>query len=122
MNKITATGRLAADSELRFTPNGDPILNFRLASDVGYGEKKTTNWFACSVFGKRGEALSKHLLKGQQVTVFGTLTLREWNDRDGAKKISPDIRIDEVELQGSGKQQDHSKPETQGDSDFDVPF
>lgn len=128
MNKITATGRLAADSELRFTPGGDPILNFRLASDVGYGDKKSTNWFACSIFGKRGEALQQHLLKGQQVTVFGTLTLREWS-KDGAKMISPDIRIDEVELQGGakpagqGKQQapqEYSTPERFVDTD--VPF
>lgn len=128
MNKITATGRLAADSELRFTPGGDPILNFRLASDVGYGDKKTTNWFACSIFGKRGEALQQHLLKGQQVTVFGTLTLREWS-KDGAKMLSPDIRIDEVELQGGAKPAGQGKPQGQQEYstperfvDTDVPF
>lgn len=132
MNKVTATGRLAADSELRFTPNGDAILNFRLASDVGFGDKKTTNWFACSLFGKRGEALQPHLLKGQQVTVFGTLTLREWTGKDGNKQISPDVRIDEVELQGTAKSggpqrngsqqqdQEFSTPEKFVDSD--VPF
>lgn len=103
MNKITATGRLAADSELRHLQNGDPICGFRLASDVGFGDKKTTNWFSCSIFGKRGEALAPHLMKGQQVTVFGTLTLREWTDKEGAKRTSPEIRIDEIELQG-GKQ------------------
>lgn len=109
MNKITATGRLAADSELRFTPGGDPVLNFRLASDVGYGDKKTTNWFACTIFGKRGEALNPHLLKGQQVTVFGTLMLREWTNKDGVKQLSPDVRIDEVELQGGAKPAQESK-------------
>lgn len=103
MNKITATGRLAADAELRFTPSGDAIANFRLASDVGFGDKKTTNWFACGVFGKRGEALSPHLVKGLQVTVFGTLVLREWTNKEGVKQLSPDIRVDEIELQG-GKQ------------------
>lgn len=128
MNKITATGRLAADSELRFTPGGDAILNFRLASDVGFGDKKSTNWFACSLFGKRGEALKPHLLKGQQVTVFGSLTLREWSNKDGVKQLSPDIRIDEVELQGgtkSGNQeqphQPHDKPSA-ADQDTDIPF
>lgn len=103
MNKITATGRLAADAEVRYTPSGDAIANFRLASDVGFGDKKTTNWFACSLFGKRGEALAQHLTKGLPVTVFGTLTLREWENKDGVKQISPDIRVDEIELQG-GKQ------------------
>lgn len=104
MNKITATGRLAADSELRFTPKGDAILNFRVASDVGFGEKKTTNWFSCQVWGKRGEALHPHLTKGQQVTVFGTLVLREWTTKDGAKQLSPDIRVDEIELQGGKRE------------------
>jgi single-strand DNA-binding protein len=103
MNKITATGRIAADAEVRFTPSGDAIANFRVASDVGFGDKKTTNWFACSIFGKRGESLAPHLVKGTQVTIFGMLTLREWKNSDGVKQISPDVRIDEIELQGGKK-------------------
>ena len=51
MNKITATGRIAADAEVRFTPSGDPVASFRIASDVGFGDKKTTNWFSCQVWG-----------------------------------------------------------------------
>ncbi|HEV2612505.1 MAG TPA: single-stranded DNA-binding protein [Noviherbaspirillum sp.] len=100
MNKLTATGRIVADAEVKYLPNGDALANFRVASDVGYGEKKSTNWFNCAVFGKRGESLAPHLVKGQQVTIFGTLTLREWVNKDGAKQISPDIRVDEIELQG----------------------
>jgi len=103
MNKIAATGRVVADAETRFTPSGDAIANFRLASDVGFGDKKTTNWFSCQIWGKRGEAIAPHLTKGQQVTVFGQLTLREWTNKDGVKAVSPDIRVDEIELQG-GKQ------------------
>lgn len=109
MNKISATGRLAADSELRFTAGGDPILNFRLASDVGFGEKKSTNWFNCQVWGKRAESLQSFLAKGQQVTVFGTLTLREWTGKDGTKQLSPDIRIDEIELQGGKREEGQAR-------------
>jgi single-strand DNA-binding protein len=109
MNKITATGRVVADAEVRFTPGGDAICNFRVASDVGYGDKKTTNWFNCQVWGKRGEAIAQHLTKGQQVTVFGTLQLREWTNKEGVKQLSPDIRVDEIELQGS-KQSSESAP------------
>lgn len=105
MNKISATGRLAADAETRFTPSGDAICNFRVASDVGFGDKKTTNWFNCQIWGKRGEALAPHLTKGQQVTVFGTLALREWSDKDGAKRMSPDIRVDEIDLQGGKREE-----------------
>ncbi|MGB6105679.1 MAG: single-stranded DNA-binding protein [Pusillimonas sp.] len=111
MNKITITGRLAADAELRYSPSGDAICGFRVASDIGYGERKSTNWFSCQVWGKRGEALAPHLTKGQQVTVFGSLTLREWNDKEGSKRLSPDVRVDEIELQG-GKRDD-SQPAQQ---------
>lgn len=129
MNKITATGRIAADAETRFTPSGDAICNFRVASDVGYGEKKATNWFNCQVWGKRGEALAPHLTKGQQVTIFGTLTLREWTDKDGAKRLSPDVRVDEIELQGGKREGQAPAPEKRtapaGGDDFqdqDIPF
>lgn len=104
MNKISFTGRLAADAETRFTPKGDAITGFRVASDVGYGENKSTNWFSCQIWGKRGEALAQYLTKGQQVTVFGQLTLREWQNKDGAKVLSPDVRVDEIELQGGKRE------------------
>ncbi|WP_024301917.1 single-stranded DNA-binding protein [Pseudogulbenkiania sp. MAI-1] len=101
MNSITFDGRLAADAELRYTPSGEPVLSFRVASDIGFGERRTTNWFSCQVWGKRGESLKNYLSKGQQVTVYGQLTLREWEDRDGNKKLSPDVRVNEISLQGS---------------------
>lgn len=100
MNKITFSGRVVADAEVRFTPGGQPICSFRVASDVGFGDKKTTNWFQCQVWGNRGESLSPMLTKATPVTIFGTLTLREWQDKDGLKRISPDVRVDEVALHG----------------------
>lgn len=123
MNKIAATGRVVADADLRYSPSGDPVAAFRLASDVGFGDKKTTNWFSCQIWGKRGEALAPHLTKGQQVTVFGQLTLREWTNKDGIKAISPDIRIDEIELQGNGggSKKSHN-PISGSDEHQDIPF
>lgn len=100
MNSISFDGRVAADAELRYTPSGEPVLSFRVASDIGFGERKTTNWFACQVWGKRGESLQRFLSKGQQVTVYGQLTLREWIDKDGGKRLSPDVRVNELSLQG----------------------
>lgn len=129
MNKISATGRLAADAETRFTPGGDAVASFRVASDVGFGDKKTTNWFVCQLWGKRGEGLAPYLVKGQQVTVFGTLTLREYTNKEGTKQVSPDIRVDEIELQGGKSEASQTqarparaaaKPST--DMDEDPPF
>ena len=108
MNNITFDGRLAADAELRYTAGGDAVLSFRVASDIGFGDKKTTNWFQCQVWGKRGETLQQYLQKGQQVTVYGQLTLREWHDKEGAKKLSPDVRVNEISLQG-GKREEASE-------------
>ena len=105
MNSITFDGRLAADAELRYTPSGEPVLSFRVASDIGFGERKSTNWFSCQVWGKRGESLKNYLAKGQQVTVYGQLTLREWEDKDGNKRLSPDVRVNEISLQG-GRQEE----------------
>ena len=100
MNKITITGRLGRDSELRSLPEGKTVLAFAVSDDVGFGNKKKTQWFNCSIFDKRGQALEAHLKKGQQVTVFGSLDLREWTDKDGAKRVTPEIRIDDIALNG----------------------
>lgn len=132
MNSITVHGRLAADSELRYTPAGDAILNFRVADDVGFGEKKSTNWWACSLFGKRGETLAPMLLKGQQVVVFGMAQMREWTNKEGVKQVSPDIRVNEISLAGgkpegqpaqqSRQQAPSPKGKQQFDGDSDIPF
>lgn len=121
MNKITATGRIVADAEVRYTPGGDAIANFRLASDVGFGDKKTTNWFNCQIWGKRGEALAPHLGKGQQVTVFGTLVLREWQNKDGVKQLSPDVRVDEIELQGGKRDESAGSSKPQAKQQYSTP-
>ena len=110
MNKISAAGRVVADAEVRFTKSGDPIASFRLASDVGFGDNKTTNWFNCQIWGKRAESLAPHLTKGSQLTVFGTLKLREWEDKEGQKKLSPDISVDELAFQGGKKDGEPSRP------------
>ena len=120
MNSITFDGRLAADAELRYTPSGEPVLSFRVASDIGFGERKTTNWFTCQVWGKRGETLKNYLTKGQQVTVYGQLTLREWQDKEGQKRLSPDVRVNELSLQGGkregGSSMSHDEEYSYGNS------
>lgn len=132
MNSITFDGRLGTDPELRYTPAGEPVLSFRVASDIGFGDRKTTNWFACQVWGKRAEALKQYLAKGSPVTVYGQLTLREWTDKEGVKRTSPDVRVNELTLQGSRDEQPariaHQAPPGQrppppvNDMDDDISF
>lgn len=115
MNSISFDGRLAADAELRYTPSGDPVLSFRVASDIGYGERKSTNWFQCQIWGKRAEAIKDYLLKGQQVTIYGALMLREWTDKEGVKRLSPDVRVNDLSLQG-GKRDDGQQGQQRQDN------
>lgn len=113
MNSISFDGRLAADAELRYTPSGDPVLSFRVASDIGYGERKSTNWFQCQIWGKRAEAIKNYMMKGQQVTIYGALMLREWTDKEGVKRVSPDVRVNDLSLQG-GKREDGQQEHQHG--------
>lgn len=131
MNKITAVGRIVAEAEVRFTSGGDLVASFRLASDVGYGDKKTTNWFSCQVWGKRAESIAQYLAKGSQVTVFGSLTMREWTNKEGVKQLSPDIRVDEIVLPPKSESVPTQKPansakqksaEPFADMSDDIPF
>ena len=135
MNSISFDGRLAADPDLRYTPGGEPVLSFRVASDIGFGERKTTNWFNCTFWGKQGESLKNYLKRGSQVTVYGQLTLREWQDKEGIKRLSPDVRANALTLQGSRDSNqppaDHQprqhggaepKPRMPEDMDDDIPF
>lgn len=98
MNSISISGRLAADAEVRYAPSGDAVCEFRVADDVGYGEKKTTNWWRCSAWKK--DKLAPYLTKGKEVTVFGSVELRKWTNKEGVEQLSCDIRVNDVSLHG----------------------
>jgi single-strand DNA-binding protein len=97
MNNITIAGQLGRDAETRYLPNGDPVTSFSVADSQG--KDKPAIWWRCSLFGKRAESLAPYLLKGQAVTVSGTITEREYQ-KDGATVKAMDIRVNDVALQG----------------------
>jgi len=96
MQAITITGGLGRDAELKTTQSGDDILSFSVGSSQGYGDKKTTNWFRCTVWGKRGRSIAQYLTKGTKVTVQGELSIGSY---DGKPQF--DVRVNEVEWQRS---------------------
>ena len=127
MKIMTTTGRLGKDSVLRRTNNGDPVLGFSVAVDNGYGQNKTTMWFDCSLWGKRGESLSQYLLKGTKVTAVGEFDMREHNG-----KSYPTVNVQTIEFdnpqnasrQPADEQQSmyQSGAATNHDLDDDIPF
>ena len=102
MNVICIAGPLGKDCESRFLPNGDAVTSFSVADSQG--RDKPTIWWSCSLYGKRGEALAQYLTTGQAVTVSGTVSEREWVDKDGQKRKSMDIRVADVALQGGKRE------------------
>ena len=112
MNIWTFTARIARDAEVRFTASGDAVAAFSCAVDSGYGDKKKTTWTNCSYFGKRGEAVAPYLLKGTQVAISGEVTNREYTDKDGNKRTSLDVRVNDITLLGSKTESNRSDAPT----------
>lgn len=98
MNSFNTIARLGQTPEMRYLPNGDPVLQFSVAFDSGYGDKKVTTWMQCALFGKRAEKLSEYLEKGSQVGLSGEIKLDEWGGRDGTKQKTLKMRVIELTL------------------------
>lgn len=132
LNVWCFTGRLGRDAETRYLPAGTQVLEFSVAVDVGYGDKKNTIWTKCTLFGDRGGKLAQYLTKGTQVAVSGEVNLREWQDRDGGKRSTLEVRVEKVDLIGSKRddagprqepqKRDPTKPQAQSFDDDDIPF
>ena len=71
MNSWSFSGNLGQDAETRFTQAGEAVVSFSVGVKSGYGDKASTTWARCSMFGKRGEAVSQYLAKGQLVGIVG---------------------------------------------------
>lgn len=135
MNSLNFTGNTGRDGEIRYSPNGDAILSFSVALTSGYGEKKITTWLKCSLFGKRAESLAPYIKKGVQIAVSGEFQARPYTAKDGAEKLSLEVRVSDLTLLGNKSeakpsQDNNNAPKEQkaalngGFDDFDesIPF
>lgn len=100
-NKIEVCGFIGRDSELRYTTQGTAVADFSIAStERGKDGQESTLWFKVTVWGQRAESLAQYLIKGAAVFVRGTLSIREYTDRDGNTRFSNEIRADELQFVG----------------------
>ena len=108
MAEIQFTGNVAANAELRYTPNGSPVLNFRACDsksrkrDDGSWETLAETWFNVSLFGPAAEALQHEVQKGTRVKVAGEFYTREYEGKNGPG-ISNDVRAVGVQVLPSRK-------------------
>ena len=104
VNKVTLLGHLGKDAETKFTPSGVAVTNFTLATsrrwkDQQSGEwKEETEWHRLVMW--RSENVSSYLLKGKQVYVEGRLQTRSWEDKDGQKRYTTEVVVEDLILLG----------------------
>ena len=119
MNSISISGNLGKDAETRYLPNGDAVCNFSVADNQG--RDKPSIWWNCSLFGKRAESLVQYLMKGQTVTVIGSITEREWTDKEGNKRKAQEVRVNDIALQGGRQGAAPSQQKAQGKQEYSTP-
>ena len=105
LNKVQMTGRLGADPEMRYTPQGHAVTTFRAASNRSWrtaaGEAhEDTEWFRVVAWNKLAEICNQWLSKGSRVYVEGRLQTRKWTDKEGVERYTTEIVADSMQLLG----------------------
>jgi single-strand DNA-binding protein len=118
LNYCSFIGRLGADPETRYSPNGDAVASFRIAvgstwRDKSSGEKReSTEWVSITAFGKLGEIVGEYCKKGGQVFVSGRMKTDKYTDKEGVERYSTKIIADKMQLLGGKRDGDSAPHET----------
>lgn len=112
-NKITIVGNLGRDPELRYTPQGNAVCNFSVATNEKKKDKAgdmqdVTTWFRITLWGKQAENASKYLTKGSPIYVEGRLRVEEWTDRDGGQRYTLEVHATDMQFISAGSRGDDS--------------
>jgi len=118
VNKAILLGNLGKDPELRYTPGGQPVANFSLATTERFTDKsgqaqKRTEWHNIVVWGKQAELANQYLKKGRSLYLEGRITTRSWDDRDGNKRYKTEIVANVLQFLGGPPAQ---SPSAEGDA------
>jgi single-strand DNA-binding protein len=101
--QITIAGNLVDDPELRFTPAGQPVARFRVASTPRFLDKNTNEWkdgdslfLTCNVWRQAAENVAESLTRGMRVIVSGRLRQRSYETKEGEKRTVYEVEVDDV--------------------------
>lgn len=100
---ITIVGNLVDDPELRFTPSGQAVARFRIASTPRFMDRQTNEWkdgeslfLTCNVWRQAAENVAESLQRGMRVIVQGRLRQRSYETKEGEKRTVYEVEVDEV--------------------------
>lgn len=103
INRVTITGNLTRDPDLRTTANGNPVLGLGVAVNDRHKNQQTGEWedypnfIDCTMFGSRAEKITPYLTKGMKVAIEGRLRWSQW-EKDGQKRSKVEVIIEEIEF------------------------
>jgi single-strand DNA-binding protein len=116
INKVILIGNLGRDPEVRYTPGGTAVANFTLATTDSWKNKdgdqeSRTEWHRVVAWSRLGEICGEYLSKGSQVYIEGSLQTNEWEDQEGNKRKTTEIRAWRMQMLGPKTQEAQSKKE-----------
>lgn len=106
VNRVILVGNIGKDAEIRYTTGGAAVSTLSLATTEVWNDKASgqrqerTEWHRVVVWGKQAETLSEYLTKGRQIYIEGRLQTRQWDDKDGNKRYTTEVRTDRIVLLG----------------------
>lgn len=131
LNKVMVIGNLGQDPDVRYTQNGTCVANLSIAVNEQWtkdGERhEKTEWIRCVLWGKIADVAKTYLKKGDAVYVEGRMQTRSWDDREGKKRYTTEVNVNEMRMLGSGgsrgtaERPAEQEPEPVEEED-DVPF
>ena len=102
MNKVLIIGNVGRDPEMRYTPNGNPVTSFSVATTrrytAGGEQREETQWFNVSAWNRLAETCNEYVVKGMKVYIEGRLNAREYIAQDGQTRTSLDVNAFEVQF------------------------
>lgn len=132
LNKIMIIGNVGTDPEMRYTPSGNPITTFRMATSRTYttanGERKQdTEWFSVVAWNQLAEQVSQFLTKGRRAYVEGRLRSHTWQGPDGTPRFRNEIIanrvlfLDRAPAEGvAANEEEAQEPPSGGKTDSDA--
>ena len=128
MHKITIIGHLGRDPEMRYTPEGQAVTSFSVASSRKYktsagDQREETEWFNVSAWGKLADVCNQYLSKGKQVYIEGRLRTRTYQAQSGETRFSVDVTCSEIQFLSGGGASAEDPELAKGEDDVDdLPF
>lgn len=123
LNRITLIGRLTADPELRYTPSGVPVANFRIAVDRPFtsasGERET-DFINIVAWRQNAEFAANYLTKGRLIAVDGRLQIRQWTTQDGQRRSTAEVVSDRLQGLDRAPERAAERPSQEGASSSDA--